>query len=135
MPAAILVVAGGLAIWGARQSADRQVEIEQLVRGLVNDVAAGRDPAPHLAATDPLIARNIVPALEKLLAKVPAGEIEVLVTEGDRDTEVNLLQPATHLATLRNDGEALLGLRLIHHGRSDRIAIIGLWRPPALDAP
>jgi hypothetical protein len=139
MPAVILLVAGGLAVLGLREQADQRVEVEQFAAAITGDIAAGRDPAVHFVHSDPLVTAEVLESLEQLLEGEP---FEVVVGEGDllggrtppsssRQTEVELLQPATHTVAFERDGRVLLTLRIDHQGSPNRIAIIGFRRPPA----
>jgi len=124
MPLAILAVAGGLGLWSSHARTRQQQDIQAVVASICNDVLDGRDPAPRLAATDPLIRGRLVERLQEVLeGQLPQLEIEVSAgdTTGGGD--------ATHTAVLRVDGAEAMGLRIRHGGDGPGVAIIGFWTP------
>jgi hypothetical protein len=132
MPLAILVVAGGLALWGSHRRTEQAEEVRRLVLGLCDDLVAGRDPAARLQATDALIAGPLVPRLRSVaeLGGGRAGALVVVVEPGDTPDAGTVGPQATHTALIRVDGRDVLGLRLIHPVGNGDIAIIGFWAPP-----
>jgi len=131
MPLAILVVAGGLSVWNSHRRAEQAEVVQRLVIDLCDDLAAGRDPAPHLQSTDTLIRSRLVSKLRWAvdLAAGRAGALSVVVEPGDT-TEAGIVgQEATHTAVIRVDGRDVLGLRVVYRGPHGDIAIIGFWLP------
>jgi hypothetical protein len=131
MPLVILVVAGGLAVWGSHRRAKQSDEVRCLVADLCEDLAAGRDPAVRLRGTDSLISRPLLPRLRAVtgLAGGRAGALAVQVEPGDTPETASVGPVATHIALILVDGREVLGLRVVHPGGSRDIAIIGFWSP------
>ena len=124
MPLAILAVAGGLGLWSSHARTRQQQDIQAVVASICNDVLDGRDPAPRLAATDPLIRGRLVERLQEVLeGQLPQLEIEV--SAGDNTGPGD----ATHTAVIRVDGTEAMGLRIRHGGDGPGVAIIGFWTP------
>lgn len=124
MAAAIVLVAAAIWLWGAQRQAKQSVEVHELIAGLCDDLAAGRDPAPRMGAVDPLIARQLIPRLQSLVDR--KQPLTVLVTPGDTDQAGNPPRPATHTAVIRINDAEVLGIRVEHRGK-DEIAILGFW--------
>ena len=127
MPLAILAVAGGLGLWSSHARTRQQQDIQAVVASICNDVLDGRDPAPRLAATDPLIRGRLVERLREVLGGPPGTppQLEIEVSAGDTTGAGD----ATHTAVLRVDGVEAMGLRIRHGGDGPGVAIIGFWTP------
>jgi hypothetical protein len=132
MPLVILAVAGGLAVWNTHRRQVQAVDVQRLVTDLCDDLAAGRDPSPHLRGTDTLITGPLLARLRSVL-DTSGGPDKVTIVAEPGDTEVlgTAGQEATHTALLLVDGRAVLGLRVLHPGSIEDIAIIGFWVPQA----
>ena len=129
MPLVILAVAGGLGLWTSHVHTRQQRDIQAVVASICNDVMGGRDPAPRLAATDPLIRRRLVERLREVLGGTPP-RLEIEVSAGDTTGAGDATQGgATHTAVLRVDGAEAMGLRIRHGGDGPGVAIIGFWKP------
>jgi hypothetical protein len=131
MAVAILAVAGGLAVWSSHRRAEQAEAVRGLVLDLCDDLAAGRDPAPRLRSTDPLITGPLVSRLGSVadLAGDRPGALVVVVRPGDTAEAGTVGQRATHTAVIRVDGREMLWLRVVHPGAGRDIAIIGFWSP------
>jgi hypothetical protein len=132
MPLVILAVAGGLIVWSTHRRAEQAEDVRQLVVGLCADLAAGRDPAARLQATDTLITGPLLERLRSVTgpARGQAGALAVEVQPGDTPEAGTVGLEATHTALILLDGRQVLGLRVMHPGESADIAIIGFWSPP-----
>lgn len=129
MPLAIVLVALLIARWGAWQRAQQAQDVRRHVAALLDDLAAGRDPAPRLGATDPLVARPLVERLEAIMAAAGGpGAIVIDVIAGDAPGAGQVPQPATHTAVLRAGDREALALRLLRADGGE-IVIIGYWTP------
>ena len=131
-PLVIVVVAGGLALWGSHRRGEQAEEVRRLVVGLCEDLVAGRDPAPGLQGTDPLITGPLLSRLRSVadLAGGRDGALAVVVEPGDTPEAGTVGLEATHTALILVDGRKVLGLRVVPPVRNGDIAIIGFWLPP-----
>jgi hypothetical protein len=127
MPLAILAVAGGLGLWSSHVQRQQQQDIQAVVASICNDILDGRDPAPRLASTDPLIRGRLVERLREVLGG-PPPHLEIEISAGDT-TGPGGPGDATHTAMLRVDGAEAMGLRIRHGGDGPGVAIIGFWTP------
>ena len=125
MPLAILAIAGGLALWSSHVQRQQQQDIQAVVASICNDIVDGRDPAPRLAATDPLIRGQLVERLREVLGG-PRPHLEIEISAGDTTTGPG---DATHTAVLRVNGAEAMGLRIRQGGDGPGVAIIGFWIP------
>ncbi|MHC4217779.1 MAG: hypothetical protein ACYSU7_04905 [Planctomycetota bacterium] len=131
LPLAIVAVAGGLALLNSHRRAAQADDVHRLVTDLCDDLAAGRDPASHLQATDALITRPLVSRLRSAIDRAGGrpGALVVVAEPGDTPQVGTIGQTATHTAVLSVDGVEVLGLRVVHPGKNGDIAIIGFWTP------
>ena len=132
MPLAILVVAGGLGWWSTHTARCRQSEVDDFVSAICDDAFNGRNPADRLAATDQLLRERLASRLREVAEGVDGApqRVSIEVVEGDTFTAPASSAQATHTATLHADGTVVLGLRILHPGEPDEIAIIGFSSPP-----
>ncbi len=129
MPLAILAVAGGLGLWSSHVQTRQQQDIQAVIASICDDVIDGRDPAPRLAGTDPLLRERLVERLREVLGGTPP-RLEIEVSAGDTTGAGDAAAGgATHTAVLRVDGAEAMGLRIRHGGGGPGVAIIGFWTP------
>jgi hypothetical protein len=131
LPLAIVAVAGGIALVTSHRRAAQADDVQRFVTDLCDDLAAGRDPASHLQATDTLITKLLVSSLRSVVDQTGgrAGALAVMAEPGDTPQVGTIGQAATHTALLSVDGVEMLGLRVVHAGKGGDIAIIGFWTP------
>ena len=101
-------------------------------RSLPLDPAAdGRNPSARLTATDGLVRDIVATRLREVLDNVsePSQRLTVEIAVGDTPEAGAWAGAATHTAVLSLDGTEVLGLRVVHRGSRDDIAIIGFWLP------
>jgi hypothetical protein len=132
MPLAILVAAGGIALWSSKRQERQGEEVRQLVLAVCEDLNAGRDPMPRLQGTETIIARPLIARLAAAADRIGGrtGALAVTVEPGDTAEAGSGRRQATHTAVVRVDGAEVMRLRVIHRGRSRDIVIIGFWSPP-----
>ena len=129
MPAIILLVGGGVAIWASQRERDRMGRMERHVEEFCAMAAAGEGLVDRLNTADGLLNGPISEALREACAGAAGqtGAISVTVAPGDgpevRDGR------ATHAAVIRVDGVERLGLWLTVE--NDEILITGFWLPDA----
>lgn len=135
MPLLALLVAAGLMVWSSWRSRPAPPvtapapEVLAFAEGLGADLRLGRDPAPRLAGTDPLIASRLGPRLAEAARRAGAGpdRLRVVVAPGDWPGAGSAMGQATHTAVILVDGQEVLGLRLAAPGGNRPVAIIGFW--------
>ena len=131
MPLVILAVAAGVSWWSSRSATQEQDAVHAFVTALCSDVRNGRNPSTRLGATDELVRNTVVTGLRQTLgdADKASPRLTVEVAAGDTPEAGAWAGAATHTAILSLDGTEVMGLRVIHHGNSADIAIIGFWLP------
>ncbi len=131
MPVAILAVAAGVAWWSSRVAAQERAEVHAFVTAVCDDVRDGRNPSARLTATDGLVRDIVATRLREVLDNVsePSQRLTVEIAVGDTPEAGAWADAATHTAVLSLDGTEVLGLRVVHRGSRDDIAIIGFWLP------
>jgi hypothetical protein len=113
-PILILLVAGGLALWSRQQAPVRR----EMAATFVADALAGRS----LGKTHELVAQEF-----RQQVAAAKSELTVEIREGDGGPAPD--GSASHVAILRRDGLAWLGLRLRVEPDPTRSAIVGIFRP------
>jgi hypothetical protein len=134
MPLVTLAAAGAIWLWASQETRRRNESVTRWAGELLHDVTA--DGEVESIEADPMIARQLVPALEELAAPGTspagtgsAGALEFVVMPGDTGAAgPNPPQPATHTVVFRRGGRDLLGLRLVNDGQNP-ITVVGFWRP------
>jgi hypothetical protein len=136
MPLLAVLVAAALMVWTSRRGAqappvaDRPPEVLRLAEDLCADLKLGRDPGPHLAGADPMIASRLGPLLRDLGQRTRGAEaLRVTVAPGDWVGAGSAAGQATHTASVFLEGREVLGLRLAARAGGGPVAIIGFWTP------
>ncbi len=131
MPMAILAVAAGVSWWSSRNAGQEQAEVRSFVIAICDDVRYGRNPSARLAATDKMVRNTLATRLREILgnANQQSQRLTVEVAAGDTPEAGVWAGAATHTSVLSLDGTEVLGLRVVHRGRTADIAIIGFWLP------
>ncbi len=135
MPLLALLAAAGVMMWSswrgrpAPPATAPSPEVLAFAEGLCADLRLGRDPAPRLAGTDPLIASRLGPRLAEAAQRGGnhPDRLRVVVTVGDWPGAGSAFGQATHTAVVLVDGQEVLGLRLAAPGGNGPVAIIGFW--------
>ncbi len=129
MSLVILAVAAGVSWWSSRVATQEQDAVHAFVTALCSDVRDGRNPSTRLGATDPLVRNTVVTRLRETISAVnnESQRLTVEVAAGDTPEAGAWAGAATHTAVLSLDGTEVIGLRVVHHGGSADIAIIGFY--------
>ena len=131
MPLTILAVAAGVSLWSSRLARQERSEVHAFVTAVCEDVREGRNPSARLAATDALIRNTLAARLRAVLGNndEPPQRLTVEVVVGDTPDSGAQSGGATHTVILKLDRTKVLGLRVVHRGSGNNIAIIGFWAP------
>jgi hypothetical protein len=130
MPLAILLIGGGIALWGTQRQAKQSEEVRQMVLSLCRDVVAGHDVSQRLQALSSTQSSLLIRALtDACSAARDEKDIVVNVTPGDLEDGSAFAGAATHIAVIQIDGISSLGLRMRHNGDGKPIEILGHFTP------
>ena len=135
LPLIVALVAVSLAIWGRYQQTRKTREVQQFVKQVCSDIAAGRDLSHTLNADDPSTEQRTIEHIRALCADAAtAARLEVHPVEL-KSVPISVVATDALAVMLRESGVDRLGLIVQHDGDPAAIRITGYWNPAAVSTP
>jgi len=135
MPLLIVVVAGGILIWGRQSEESNLRDVQEAVHDLCHELyhSPPGGSLPELAR-QMSVRRSVADRIHTAFGDADWDEVRIDVRNGDTSPPFGDGH-ATHHAILYVAGQQRIGLRLVYRSDVDHVDVLGYWLPGHSTSP